>query len=118
MFAMVAFIATLIHIFATGYMAEETQQTVEDHQVHGEDGHYRRRGRYNRFFMFFSLFCFSMLNLVMADNFFQVFISLGACRRLFVLADRLLLRAAHAHRTRQTRRLSPTASATPASSSA
>jgi NADH-quinone oxidoreductase subunit L len=83
MFAMVAFVATLIHIFAIGYMADETQETVEDHQVHGSDGgHLRRRGRYNRFFMFFSLFCFSMLNLVMADNFFQVFVSwelVGAC---------------------------------------
>jgi NADH-quinone oxidoreductase subunit L len=83
MFAMVAFVATLIHIFALGYMHDETLETVEDHHVHGaEGGHLHRRGRYNRFFMFFSLFCFSMLNLVMADNFFQVFISwelVGAC---------------------------------------
>jgi NADH-quinone oxidoreductase subunit L len=83
MFAMVAFVATLIHIFALGYMHDETHETVEDHHVHGADGgHLHRRGRYNRFFMFFSLFCFSMLNLVMADNFFQVFVSwelVGAC---------------------------------------
>ncbi len=83
MFAMVAFVATLIHIFALGYMSDETHETVEDHQVHAADGgHFRRRGRYSRFFMFFSLFCFSMLNLVIADNFFQVFISwelVGAC---------------------------------------
>jgi NADH-quinone oxidoreductase subunit L len=77
MFAMVTFIATLIHIFALGYMAEETQNVVEDHQAH-----IARRGRYERFFMWFSLFCFSMLNLVLADNLFQVFISwelVGAC---------------------------------------
>jgi NADH-quinone oxidoreductase subunit L len=77
MFAMVTFVATLIHIFALGYMSEETQKTVDDHQAH-----FTRRGRYERFFMWFSLFCFSMLNLVIADNFFQVFVSwelVGAC---------------------------------------
>jgi NADH-quinone oxidoreductase subunit L len=88
MFAMVTFVATLIHIFALGYMADETQETVEDHQVHGEGGgHFRRRGRYGRFFMFFSLFCFSMLNLVLADNLFQVFVSwelVGVCSYLLI----------------------------------
>src|SRR5262249_42344787 len=88
MFAMVTFVATLIHVFALGYMADETQETVEDHQVHGEGGgHFKRRGRYNRFFMFFSLFCFSMLNLVLADNLFQVFISwelVGICSFLLI----------------------------------
>ncbi len=77
MFAMVTFVATLIHIFALGYMEEETHETVEDHQAH-----VTRRGRYNRFFMYFSLFCFSMLNLILADNLFQVFVSwelVGAC---------------------------------------
>src|SRR5207248_8238146 len=69
--------ATLIHIFALGYMAEETHKVVDDHQAH-----FIRRGRYERFFMWFSLFCFSMLNLVIADNLFQVFVSwelVGAC---------------------------------------
>ena len=33
MFVMVTFIATLIHIFSIGYMADETQTIVEDHQV-------------------------------------------------------------------------------------
>jgi NADH-quinone oxidoreductase subunit L len=77
MFAMVTFVATLIHVFALGYMAEETQPTVDDHQAH-----FTRRGRYERFFMWFSLFCFSMLNLIIADNLFQVFVSwelVGAC---------------------------------------
>src|SRR5262249_23933448 len=59
-----------------------------DHQVHGEDGHhFRRRGRYGRFFMFLSLFCFSMLNLVLADNLFQVFLSwelVGICSYLLI----------------------------------
>lgn len=77
MFLMVTFIASLIHIFALGYMAEELQPTVEDHQAH-----VTRKGRFTRFFMWFSLFCFSMLNLVLADNLFQVFVSwelVGVC---------------------------------------
>jgi NADH-quinone oxidoreductase subunit L len=87
MFVMVTFIATLIHLFSIGYMSEEEQETVEDHHVHGEDGHYKRRGRFGRFFMYLSLFCFSMLNLILADNLFQVFISwelVGVCSFLLI----------------------------------
>jgi NADH-quinone oxidoreductase subunit L len=105
MFVMVTFIATLIHIFSMGYMAEELAETVEDHQVdveghhwahaeghteedHGSHGrHLHRRGRYGRFFMFLSLFCFSMLNLVLANNLFQVFVSwelVGICSYLLI----------------------------------
>jgi NADH-quinone oxidoreductase subunit L len=87
MFLMVTFIATLIHIFSIGYMADELQPTVEDHQVHTADGHLRRRGRFGRFFLFLSLFCFSMLNLILADNLFQVFLSwelVGICSYLLV----------------------------------
>src|SRR5262249_46084072 len=87
MFLMVTLVATLIHLFSIGYMAEEQQKIVEDHQVHGEDGHYRRRGRFGRFFLFLSLFCFSMLNLVLADNLFQVFVSwelVGICSYLLI----------------------------------
>lgn len=87
MFMMVTFIATLIHIFSIGYMADELQVTVEDHQVHTEDGHLKRRGRFGRFFLFLSLFCFSMLNLVLADNLFQVFVSwelVGVCSYLLI----------------------------------
>src|SRR5207245_11659405 len=52
-----------------------------------EDGHLHRRGRFGRFFMFLSLFCFSMLNLVLADNLFQVFVSwelVGICSFLLI----------------------------------
>ena len=87
MFVMVTFIATLIHLFSIGYMADELPETVEDHQVHGEHGHLHRRGRFGRFFMYLSLFCFSMLNLVLADNLFQVFVSwelVGICSYLLV----------------------------------
>jgi NADH-quinone oxidoreductase subunit L len=87
MFLMVTLIATLIHIFSIGYMSDELQPIVEDHQVHTEHGHLHRRGRFGRFFLFLSLFCFSMLNLVLADNLFQVFISwelVGICSYLLV----------------------------------
>src|SRR5262249_20157791 len=59
----------------------------EDHQVHAAHGHWRRRGRFGRFFMYLSLFCFSMLNLVLADNLFQVFVSwelVGICSYLLI----------------------------------
>jgi NADH-quinone oxidoreductase subunit L len=87
MFLMVSFIATLIHVFSIGYMGEEDQEMVEDHEVHTAGGHLRRRGRFGRFFMFLSLFCFSMLNLVLADNLFQIFLSwelVGICSYLLI----------------------------------
>src|SRR5205823_5577529 len=87
MFLMVTFIATLIHVFSIGYMADELAPIVEDHQVHTAEGHLRRRGRFGRFFLFMSLFSFSMLNLVLADNLFQVFLSwelVGICSYLLI----------------------------------
>jgi NADH-quinone oxidoreductase subunit L len=87
MFLMVTLIATLIHVFSIGYMSEELQPIVEDHQVHTETGHLHRPGRFGRFFLFLSLFCFSMLNLVLADNLFQVFVSwelVGLCSYLLI----------------------------------
>ncbi len=82
MFVMVTLVASLIHLFSIGYMGEETQPTVEDHQAH-----VARRGRFGRFFLFMSLFCFSMLNLVLANNLFQVFVSwelVGICSYLLI----------------------------------
>ncbi|TMQ33756.1 MAG: NADH-quinone oxidoreductase subunit L [Planctomycetota bacterium] len=87
MFLMVTLIATLIHVFSIGYMSEELTPVVEDHQVHTEHGPLQRRGRFGRFFLYMSLFCFSMLNLVLADNLFQVFISwelVGVCSYLLI----------------------------------
>jgi NADH-quinone oxidoreductase subunit L len=87
MFLMVTFIASLIHLFSMGYMADELGEEVEDHHVHTEHGHLKRRGRFGRFFMYLSLFCFSMLNLILADNLFQVFVSwelVGICSYLLV----------------------------------
>ncbi|MFM8286362.1 MAG: proton-conducting transporter membrane subunit [Planctomycetaceae bacterium] len=74
MFTMVTFIATCIHLFAMGYMSDELTEQYEDHQVHVRHGHFHRPGRFYRFFAFLSLFCFSMLGLVIAGNIFMVFV--------------------------------------------
>jgi NADH-quinone oxidoreductase subunit L len=74
MFTMVTLIASLIHIFAIGYMADELTEDHEDHEVHTAHGHLHRPGRFHRFFAFLSLFSFSMLGLVLAGNVFMVFI--------------------------------------------
>ncbi|MBS0265563.1 MAG: NADH-quinone oxidoreductase subunit L [Planctomycetes bacterium] len=74
MFTMVTFIATCIHLFAIGYMSDELTDHHEDHEVHTSHGHFVRPGRFYRFFAFLSLFCFSMLGLVLAGNVFMVFI--------------------------------------------
>jgi NADH:ubiquinone oxidoreductase subunit 5 (subunit L)/multisubunit Na+/H+ antiporter MnhA subunit len=74
MFAMVTLIATCIHIYASGYMHDELHE-VTDHEVKLSDGHHLHRpGRFYRFFQYLSLFCFSMLGLVVAGNIFMVFI--------------------------------------------
>ena len=87
MFLMVTFVGTLIHVYSIGYMGDELQEVVEDHQVHTDHGHLHRPGRFGRFFLFLSLFSFSMLNLVLADNLFQVFVSwelVGICSYLLI----------------------------------
>ena len=74
MFCMVTLIATLIHCYAIGYMADELKD-VTDHEVTLSDGHHLHRpGRYPRFFQYLSLFCFSMLGLVLSGNIAMVFI--------------------------------------------
>lgn len=88
MFTMVTFIATCIHIFAMGYMQEELTEDYVDHEIHlPNHEHFHRPGRFYRFFSFLSLFCFSMLGLVLAGNIFQVFIFwelVGVCSYLLI----------------------------------
>lgn len=87
MFTMVTFIATCIHLFAMGYMKDELTEEYEDHEVHTSHGHFTRPGRFHRFFAYLSLFCFSMLGLVLAGNIFQVFIFwelVGVCSYLLI----------------------------------
>ena len=69
MFAMVTAVGTLIVLFSTGYMKDELAE------VHDHAAHVHRRGRYGRFFLYMALFAFAMLNLLVADNLFQVFVS-------------------------------------------
>ncbi|HEX8143253.1 MAG TPA: NADH-quinone oxidoreductase subunit L [Pyrinomonadaceae bacterium] len=63
----ITFVGLLIHIFATGYM-------------HGDGGFYR-------FFAYLNLFMFSMLTLILADNFLLMFVGwegVGLCSYLLI----------------------------------
>lgn len=74
MFCMVTFIATCIHVYSLGYMHDE-EHDVTDHEVTLSDGHHLHRpGRFPRFFQYMSLFCFSMLGLVLSGNIAMVFV--------------------------------------------
>ncbi|MFM7150561.1 MAG: proton-conducting transporter membrane subunit [Gemmataceae bacterium] len=87
LFVVVSLVTLLILVYSMSYLSGEERPQVEDAQVHGEPGHFHRRGRYGRFFMYLSLFAFSMLHLILADNLFQVFLSwqlLGLCSFLLI----------------------------------
>ncbi len=74
MFAMITFIATCIHFYANGYMHDELHD-ITDHEVTLSNGHHLHRpGRFHRFFQYLSLFCFSMLGIVIAGNIAMVFV--------------------------------------------
>ena len=63
----ITFVGLLIHIFATGYM-------------HGDKGYYR-------FFAYLNLFMFSMLTLILADNYLLMFVGwegVGLCSYLLI----------------------------------
>ena len=71
---MVTLIASCIHFYAIGYMHDELHD-ITDHEVTLADGHHLHRpGRFHRFFQYLSLFCFSMLGLVIAGNIAMVFV--------------------------------------------
>ncbi len=74
MFCMVSFIASCVHIYATGYMHDELEDYV-DHEVHlPNHEHLHRRGRFHRFFQFLSLFSFSMLGICISGNLAMTFV--------------------------------------------
>jgi proton-translocating NADH-quinone oxidoreductase chain L len=74
MFSMVSLIALCIHVYATAYMHDELHE-FEDHEVHTRGGgHFHRPGRFHRFFQALSLFCFSMLGLVVAGSVAMTFV--------------------------------------------
>jgi NADH-quinone oxidoreductase subunit L len=74
MFCMVTLIASCIHIYAVGYMHDELHDVV-DHEVKLSNGdHLHRRGRFHRFFQYFSLFSFSMLGICISGNLAMTFV--------------------------------------------
>ena len=74
MFTMITLIASCIHFYAQGYMHDELHDFT-DHEVTLDDGsHLTRPGRYYRFFQYLSLFCFSMLGLVISGNLAMTFV--------------------------------------------
>jgi hypothetical protein len=74
MMLVVTFVSLMVHIYTIGYMQDDPG--------------------YNRFFSYISLFTFSMLMLVMSNNFMQLVLRLGGRRPGFLPADRLLVHAA------------------------
>ena len=67
MMVVVTFVSLLVHVYTIGYMAEDPG--------------------YQRFFAYISLFTFSMLMLVMANNFLQLFFGwegVGVCSYLLI----------------------------------
>ncbi len=74
MFVMVTFVATCIHVYSYGYMHEELHEVTDPLARTGDGQPVKRRGRFHRFYQFLSLFCFSMLGLVVAGNILMVFL--------------------------------------------
>ncbi|MCL2330267.1 MAG: NADH-quinone oxidoreductase subunit L [Phycisphaerae bacterium] len=74
MFFMVTFIATWIHVFSLGYMAGHSDEI---------DG----VSKFHRFFAYLSLFCFSMLGLLISNSLLFLFIFwelVGLCSYLLI----------------------------------
>ena len=70
LFSMVTVVGTLIFVYAMGYLSEpEASATGQLHTVADTSG----SEKYSRFYLYLSLFAASMLNLLIADNLFQVF---------------------------------------------
>jgi NADH-quinone oxidoreductase subunit L len=74
MFAMVTLVATCIHVYSSGYMHEELHDVTDPLAPLANGQPLKRRGRYHRFYQYLSLFCFSMLGLVLAGNVAMVFV--------------------------------------------
>jgi len=65
MMATVAFVSLMVHVYTIGYMADDEHNWPRNSLA--------GRNSYQRFFSYISLFTFSMLMLVMSNNFFQLF---------------------------------------------
>ena len=65
MMAVVTFVSLMVHIYTIGYMADDEYNWPKESLA--------GRNAYQRFFSYISLFTFSMLMLVMSNNFLQLF---------------------------------------------
>ncbi len=65
MMVVVTFVSLMVHIYTIGYMSHDEENWPE--------GSLAGTNSYQRFFSYISLFTFSMLMLVMANNFMQLF---------------------------------------------
>ncbi len=65
MMSVVTFVSFCVHIYTIGYMADDEHNWPNDSLM--------GRNSYQRFFSYISLFTFSMLMLVMSNNFMQLF---------------------------------------------
>ena len=74
MFCMVTLIATCVHVYAMGYMHDELHDFTDPEVTDHEGNKFKRPGRFHRFFQYLSLFCFSMLGIVIAGNLAMVFV--------------------------------------------
>ncbi|HEY1065898.1 MAG TPA: NADH-quinone oxidoreductase subunit L [Pirellulales bacterium] len=74
-FVVIGTVATCVHVYALAYMDEETQASVEDHEIVSSLGDYfQRAGRFAAFFQHLSLFTFSMFGLVLTGNLLVLFV--------------------------------------------
>ncbi len=87
MFCMVTLVASCIHFYSIGYMHGELSDVIDAAAPLGDGRPMQRRGRYFRFFQYLSLFCFSMLGLVVSGNVAMVFMFwelVGICSYLLI----------------------------------
>jgi NADH-quinone oxidoreductase subunit L len=87
MFCMVTLVASCIHVYSIGYMHGELSEVFDVLSPLADGQPVRRRGRFCRFFQCLSLFCFSMLGLVIAGNVAMVFVFwelVGICSYLLI----------------------------------
>ena len=71
MLVVVTLVSSLVHIYSIGYMSHDPHKP--------------------RFMSYLSLFTFSMLALVVSDNFLQLFFWMGRRRLMFLSSDRFLV---------------------------
>ncbi|HEY8448718.1 MAG TPA: NADH-quinone oxidoreductase subunit L [Thermomicrobiales bacterium] len=89
MLLVVTTVGLLVHIFSIGYMTKvfDPNEAAHGHADHGAHGAEEKDPRYFLFFAYLPLFVFSMLMLVMADNYLLMFVfweAVGLCSYLLI----------------------------------